>query len=119
MDHSGAPVQVHPDVDCKEDARLNDFDYPLNNQFNCPFESHIRKTKSRGMVDNRDKFDIMRRGIPCGPEVGPDEKEKTNLDHGILFTCYQTSLSNGFHFIKNRKTPPTLRNSTQSLISGL
>ncbi|KAJ6091822.1 hypothetical protein N7467_003791 [Penicillium canescens] len=103
---SGAPVQLHPNADCKADARLNDFDYPLDDQFNCPFASHMRKTKPRGMVENRDKFDIMRRGIPYGLEVGPDEKEKTKLDRGLMFTCYQTSLSNGFQFIKNRWVDP-------------
>ncbi|CAI7608303.1 unnamed protein product [Penicillium bialowiezense] len=105
---SGAPVELCPDEDNKEYSTWNDFDSPLDNQLNCPFSSHIRKTKGRGMMNDRDIFDIMRRGIPYGPEVGPDEKEnsKTVLDRGLIFTCYQSSLCNGFQFIKNRWANP-------------
>ncbi|KAJ5872605.1 uncharacterized protein N7529_004958 [Penicillium soppii] len=50
----------------------------------------------------------MRRGISYGPEVGPYEKKnsKTILDRGLIFTCYQSSLSNGFQFIKHRWINP-------------
>lgn len=53
-----------------------------------------------------DKFDIMRRGIPYGPELSDEEKkkQKTVQDRGLMFLCYQTSLSNGFQFIRNRKS---------------
>ncbi|KAJ6024710.1 hypothetical protein N7540_005507 [Penicillium herquei] len=103
---SGAPVEVFPDEDNKDKARWNDFDYPTDSQVNCPFASHMRKTKPRSGVNNGDKFDIMRRGIPYGPEVGPEESSLTLQDRGLIFTCYQTSLSNGFQFIKNRWVNP-------------
>lgn len=97
---------MFPDEDNKDYARWNDFDCPLDNQTNCPFASHMRKTRGRGMINDRDVFDIMRRGISYGPEVGPYEKKnsKTILDRGLIFTCYQSSLSNGFQFIKHRKS---------------
>ncbi|KAJ5094745.1 hypothetical protein N7456_010606 [Penicillium angulare] len=100
---SGAPVQLHPDTDCPADAKLNDFDYDADSQLKCPFASHMRKTKPRIGVDNADKFDIMRRGLPFGPEHDPKtEPTKTTQDRGLMFVCYQTSLNNGFSFIKNK-----------------
>jgi deferrochelatase/peroxidase EfeB len=70
----------------------------------------MRKTKPRSVIGNDDKFDIMRRGIPYGVEMDADEKKgpKSQKDRGLLFVCYQTSLSNGFQFIKNRKLCLTL-----------
>lgn len=102
----GAPVQENPDEDNPAEATRNDFDYPLDDHTNCPFASHMRKAKPRALVNNSDKFDIMRRGIPYGPELSDDEKtkEKTEQDRGLMFLCYQTSLSNGFQFIRNRKS---------------
>lgn len=93
---------MHPDRDDKKHKRWNDFDYPDDSQIKCPFASHVRKTKPRSGVNNNDKFDIMRRGIPYGPELGANETS-TQQDRGLIFTCYQTSLSNGFQFIKNGK----------------
>ncbi|KAJ5392395.1 hypothetical protein N7509_007885 [Penicillium cosmopolitanum] len=115
---SGAPVQLHPWEDPvaketdpakkKELATWNNIEYPTQDQFNCPFASHMRKTKPRSVIDNDDKFDIMRRGIPYGEEMDVDEKKgtKSQKDRGLLFVCYQTSLSNGFQFIKNRWINP-------------
>lgn len=115
----GAPVQENPDHDDPSQARRNDFDYPVNDHRNCPFASHMRKTKPRALVDNMDKFDIMRRGIPYGPELGPDEELKTKQDRGLMFLCYQTSLSNGFQFIRNRESSLVSRRSFRSLTLDL
>ncbi|KAJ6096020.1 hypothetical protein N7486_006766 [Penicillium sp. IBT 16267x] len=115
---SGAPVQMHPDKDFPAHARWNDFDYPTDDHTNCPFASHMRKTKPRSLVNNVDKFDIMRRGIPYGPELGPDEKEKTKQDRGLMFLCYQTSLSNGFQFIRNRWINPDTFPSGKTAFTG-
>jgi len=44
----------------------------------------------------------MRQGIPYGPEVGDEEHDlgRTHHDRGLAFVCYQSVLSNGFHFIQ-------------------
>lgn len=44
----------------------------------------------------------MRRGIPFGPEVTGAERQagKTANDRGLLFVCYQTSITNGFAFMQ-------------------
>lgn len=80
----------------------------------------MRKTKPRSVIDNDDKFDIMRRGIPYGEEMDVDEKKgtKSQKDRGLLFVCYQTSLSNGFQFIKNRKLCLTLGRLMMPLTSS-
>ncbi|KAJ5226693.1 uncharacterized protein N7469_006699 [Penicillium citrinum] len=99
---SGAPVEKHPFTDEPKDARLNEFNYNVNDHTKCPFSSHIRKTKPRSIVSDRDMNDIMRRGIPYGPEVDPKETEsnETQNDRGLMFLCYQSSIGNGFQFLK-------------------
>lgn len=100
----GCPVELHPDQDNPALARMNEFNYNSESGSNCPFAAHMRKVKPR--IDNRDRDmnDIMRRGIPYGPEVGPDEASETKLDRGLIFTCYQSSISNGFQEIQRRKS---------------
>nr|UOK93808.1 atlH [Penicillium chrysogenum]UOO01264.1 AtlH [Penicillium chrysogenum] len=99
---SGCPVELHPDQDNPALARMNEFNYNPESGSNCPFAAHMRKVKPR--IDNRDRDmnDIMRRGIPYGPEVGADEANVTKLDRGLIFTCYQSSISNGFQEIQRQ-----------------
>lgn len=49
---------------------------------------------------------IMRQGIPFGPELTDDEvkKNKTELDRGLAFTCYQSNLANGFEFVQESES---------------
>jgi deferrochelatase/peroxidase EfeB len=49
-------------------------------------------------IGNTDSNRIMRRGIPFGPEVKPEESEETLEGRGLLFACYQTSIKKGFRF---------------------
>ncbi|KUL81850.1 hypothetical protein ZTR_09745 [Talaromyces verruculosus] len=97
---SGCPVELYPDEDNPAAATMNEFNYPTDSQKNCPFAAHMRKVKPRSIISDRDMNDIMRRGIPYGPEVGPDEADKTKLDRGLMFLCYQSSISNGFQFLQ-------------------
>ncbi|KAJ5940027.1 hypothetical protein N7516_000195 [Penicillium verrucosum] len=45
---------------------------------------------------------ILRRGITFGPELGPDETEKTTKSRGVYFTCYQSDIRDGFNFLMTR-----------------
>ncbi|CAG7938229.1 unnamed protein product [Penicillium nalgiovense] len=99
---SGAPVEMFPDNDSPEHARFNDFDYDPESGFRCPFAAHTRKVGPRKDTKNVDKFNIMRRGLPYGPEHDPATEPKTTQDRGLMFVCYQSSIQNGFSFIKNK-----------------
>jgi len=110
---SGAPIELDPKQDNPVDANpneANNFDYSTDPaQINCPFTAHLRKVNPRaglaplglGPEFVRERR-IIRQGIPYGREV--DETEKTSKltlhDRGLLFVCYQSNLSKGFHFIQ-------------------
>jgi len=44
----------------------------------------------------------MRRGVAFGPELTKAENESGKSMHGrgLLFTCYQSSITNGFQFLQ-------------------
>jgi Dyp-type peroxidase family len=108
---SGAPIDRDPTADNLVDAadpnKRNDFDYSDDpNQVRCPFTAHLRKMNPRAskvpglpIVQTRR---IIRQGIPYGPEVDREEAQSstTKHDRGLLFACYQSDLSNGFHFLQ-------------------
>jgi Dyp-type peroxidase family len=106
---SGAPIDRDPTQDNPADAadpnKVNDFDYSDDPaQVKCPFTAHLRKTNPRagavpGLAAVRTRR-IIRHGIPYGPEVDANEKTITLHDRGLLFTCYQSNLSNGFQFLQ-------------------
>jgi deferrochelatase/peroxidase EfeB len=89
------------------------FEGQVNSQFKCPFAAHIRKANPRDdleggpppRISNETKR-IMRRGIPFGPEVTPAEEasKTTQKGRGLLFVCYQSSISNGFQFLQQSES---------------
>ncbi|KAF8485531.1 Dyp-type peroxidase [Gautieria morchelliformis] len=106
---SGAPTDLAPTQDdtelAKEPTRNNNFDFSdPTDQSHCPFAAHIRKTNPRSDLANDivARHSINRNGIPFGPEVSPLERQnnKTTLERGLAFVCYQSSLSNGFEFMQ-------------------
>lgn len=54
-------------------------------------------------IEQEDASVILRRGITFGPELGPDETEKTTKDRGIYFTCYQSDIRDGFNVLMTRE----------------
>ena len=83
-------------------GNLDDWDYEdANKQTNCPFAAHIRKTNPRIGIGNDTKNLMMRRGIPYGPVWEPGKND--DVERGLLFTCYQSAIKNGFQFVMNRK----------------
>ncbi|KAJ7143350.1 fungal peroxidase [Mycena crocata] len=110
---SGAPVMLAPLFDDPElganASRNNDFDYTepgASDQSKCPFSAHIRKTRPRadiGLPENKtSNHHIVRGGIPYGPEVTDDEASSntTQIERGLAFVAYQSSLANGFQFLQ-------------------
>ncbi|KAF2691607.1 peroxidase TAP [Lentithecium fluviatile CBS 122367] len=105
---SGAPLMKTPTKDDPElgaDAnRNNDFKFKANDQSGCPFAAHIRKMNPRGDLGESSitSHMVLRRGIPFGPEVSDEERKsnKTTQERGLMFVCYQSSISSGFSFLQ-------------------
>jgi deferrochelatase/peroxidase EfeB len=77
----GTPVDVSPvtdDPSIGADPQRNqnfDFNHPeisgfstTSDQTHCPFSAHIRKTRPRSDLGNTNTNQIIRGGIPYGPE---------------------------------------------------
>lgn len=115
---SGAPIDVSPFKDdpalAADPKRNNNFDFggEINSQLRCPFAAHVRKTNPRDDLEvpppptapiSIAGRRIMRRGVQFGPEVTAKEKYEGKTQHarGLLFACYQSSLTNGFQFLQH------------------
>lgn len=69
----------------------------------CPLAAHIRKVNPRdegtdlGGGTRTLRRRILRRGVTYGPKYEPGEAE--GVDRGLLFLCYQRSISEQFEFV--------------------
>jgi len=119
---SGAPVDLTPLKDDPalgaDPQRRNNFDFSdATDQSRCPFSAHIRKTNPRTDLPATavKPHQVMRQGIPFGPEVSPQEaasgKTATGVNRGLGFVCYQSTINKGFSFLQeiwvnNQTFPP-------------
>lgn len=107
------PSSEHPAV--LSDKKINSFDYQERDADGraVPRAAHIRKSYPRDQAqpghDEANRHRILRRGIPYGPELQPTEPAypgdgpvPDNQDRGLLFLCYQSSVSRGFEFIQTQ-----------------
>jgi Dyp-type peroxidase family len=95
---SGALVSAHVAADPgRPPAGENDFDFTDDQDgARCPFGSHIRKVNPRnGPRDVVDVPRMLRRGIPFGPPY----HEAPDVERGLLFLSFQTSITDTFEFI--------------------
>ena len=110
---SGAPIALTPAQDDStmgpDPQRNNNLDFADDQaQRRCPFGAHIRKTNPREDLVPQEKgvdpHRIIRAGIPYGPEVSSAEETAgaTQQDRGLMFVCYQTSISNQFEFVQSK-----------------
>ncbi|THU84292.1 fungal peroxidase [Dendrothele bispora CBS 962.96] len=117
---SGAPIDLAPlrdDPELGADPNRNSnftFDHPdvpgfaiATNQTDCPFSAHLRKVRPRlDFGKEETAHHMLRSGITFGPEVTDEERASNksstdpSLERGIAFTAYQSSLTNGFHFVQ-------------------
>lgn len=92
----------------------------------CPFSAHIRKAYPRDDSSLKvpppsdpplgeaatQTHRLLRRGLPYGPvsSSSPDAPVDDNVDRGLQFLAYQTSIENQFEFvIKNWVNPPNFK----------
>jgi Dyp-type peroxidase family len=90
----------------KQSQLFNDFDYRDDAQaLKCPFHAHIRITNPRSDVTNEfaHQVRLTRRAIPyndIGRNVDDLEGDRPTHGVGLLFQCYQHSITNQFEFIQ-------------------
>lgn len=95
-----SPAAADPNRDSSHPQTNNDFNFGEigpdadPHQISCPFSAHIRKVYPRDDLANEasEQRRILRAGIPFGADG--------DFDKGLLFVCYQTSISDKFEFIQ-------------------
>jgi Dyp-type peroxidase family len=108
---NGTPLVVSPDApiadfDPKTDARVNAFRYAAEDPagVRCPLGAHIRRSNPRdalgfdGLLSFRHR--IIRRGMPYGPPLAPEAIEDDHVDRGLIFVCFNASISRQFEGIQ-------------------
>ena len=114
-----SPVQDEPDLG-DDELQINNFEFSEDaGARRCPYAAHIRKAYPRDDItpagqgkptefDQREASEadtqthrIIRRGIPFGEEVQDAEQQRGSTLHqrGLMFICYQTSITDQFEFI--------------------
>lgn len=89
----------------------NDFDFGNDVQGeSCPYASHVRRVNPRltlnAVVDSGttlvDQHRIIRRGMPYGPFIKPDQCHKSAPEkpRGLHFFCYNARIDSQFEFIQ-------------------
>jgi Dyp-type peroxidase family len=111
---NGAPLVTSPDgedpdFDPKQ-PHSNDFRY-LDDDADgtrCPLGAHVRRTNPRdalgwaglddaGLLAFRHR--IIRRGMPYGPPLAPGVTSDDGVDRGLVFVCFNASISRQFEAI--------------------
>jgi len=75
----------------------------------CPLGAHIRRSNPRdalgwpglddaGLLSFRHR--IIRRGVPYGPPLLPDVLEDDGVDRGLVFVCFNASISRQFESVQ-------------------
>lgn len=124
---SGAPLELTGEQDndpglidpaINSDEQINDFEFIENGDLNgdlVPLAAHIRKTYPRdhptddgGEADTQ-RHRFLRRGIPFGASLALDATADSAAalaefpnDRGLLFMCYQTSISRQFEHVQQQ-----------------
>jgi hypothetical protein len=75
----------------------------------CPLGAHIRRSNPRdalgwpgldnaGLLSFRHR--IIRRGVPYGPPLAADVREDDGVDRGLVFVCFNASISRQFESVQ-------------------
>jgi Dyp-type peroxidase family len=109
---SGAPLITHPDdtptgFDARSDG-ANDFRYRPGDTDGgrCPLGAHIRRSNPRDALGFDGKLTfrhrIIRRGMPYGPELDPSSDQDDGTPRGLVFVCFNASISRQFESIQRQ-----------------
>jgi Dyp-type peroxidase family len=107
---NGTPLVLSPDAPIADfDAKAagaNAFRYGAKDVDGrrCPLGAHIRRTNPRdalgfdGLLSFRHR--IIRRGMPYGPPLPAKATEDDHVDRGLIFVCFNASISRQFEGIQ-------------------
>jgi Dyp-type peroxidase family len=109
---NGAPLAISPDAPPAHfDPRApgtNAFGYANEdpNGFGCPVGAHVRRSNPRDSLgfDGKLAFRhrIIRRGMPYGPPLDNDALEDDGKPRGLVFVCFNASISRQFESIQRQ-----------------
>jgi Dyp-type peroxidase family len=109
---NGTPLVASPSTpqepfDPKAEG-ANDFRYaePDLEGRSCPFGAHIRRSNPRDALGFGGKLSarhrMIRRGMPYGPLLDPDATEDDHEDRGLVFVCFNASISRQFESVQRQ-----------------
>jgi Dyp-type peroxidase family len=106
---NGSPLVTHPDepdpnFDASKPA-ANNFRYEKDlDGARCPLGAHIRRSNPRdalGFEGNLSfRHRMIRRGMPYGPPLPEEETSDDGVDRGLVFVCFQASISRQFEGVQ-------------------
>jgi Dyp-type peroxidase family len=106
---NGAPVAVYPDQPPEQfdntKPGANNFRYSDDPAgLRCPLGAHVRRSNPRdalgwgGSLTFRHR--MIRRGMPYGPRLADDQTVDDGVERGLVFVCYQASISRQFEGVQ-------------------
>jgi Dyp-type peroxidase family len=108
---NGAPLvtapAAQPDGFDPSAPGANDFRYaPDPDGLRCPLGAHIRRSNPRDALGFDGKLSfrhrIIRRGMPYGPELPSGVLQDDGQDRGLIFVCFNASISRQFESIQRQ-----------------
>jgi Dyp-type peroxidase family len=90
-----------PDAARPEPSRADFLADPDGLRF--PLCAHIRKANPRDRSPEVvERHRLLRRGIPYGPPLAPDQLADDGQDRGLLFLSYQASIAQQFEYVQRQ-----------------
>jgi Dyp-type peroxidase family len=108
---NGAPLVTAPDAPPSHfdpDAPgTNAFRYAGDlNGYGCPLGAHVRRSNPRDALgfegDLSFRHRVIRRGMPYGPELPEGVIEDDHKERGLVFVCFNASISRQFESIQRQ-----------------
>lgn len=106
----GTPLALSPDAPDPDfradDPVANDFRYADldGDGLRCPIGAHIRRSNPRDALGFEGRLTfrhrIIRRGMPYGSPLADDATEDDGQDRGLVFVCFNASISRQFEGIQ-------------------
>jgi Dyp-type peroxidase family len=102
-----SPAAAQPGFDA-EPPEANDFRYAEADPegHSCPLGAHIRRSNPRDALGFDGKLSfrhrMIRRGMPYGPMLEADASEDDGKDRGLVFVCFNASISRQFESVQRQ-----------------